>query len=170
MKDNNTEGYLNLHAHYRWEIVALRFMGEPAKSGIQFNDVFITQACYHRFISQWQNIILYKTSSENSSFPLYTRLAVAACLEGNSQRAIQIKPTTQPTTGVGKFADDFVAYSEFYYYLQQRKWQQAIPKLKRAKVEIKENQDWQEELDKLCNYQRQIISELRENLELPPLW
>ena len=52
MKDNNTEGYLNLHAHYRWEIVALRFMGEPAKSGIQFNDVFITQACYHRFISQ----------------------------------------------------------------------------------------------------------------------
>jgi hypothetical protein len=52
VKDNNTEGYLNLHAHYRWEIVALRFMGEPAKSGIQFNDVFITQACYHRFISQ----------------------------------------------------------------------------------------------------------------------
>ncbi len=78
-------------------------------------------------------------------------------MERNSQRAIQIKPTTKQTIGVEKFADNFVAYYEGCYYLQQ-KWQQAVAKLKQAKPEIKENQDWQQELDKLCNSQLQIIS------------
>ncbi|WP_413172879.1 peptidase M, neutral zinc metallopeptidase site [Anabaena azotica] len=173
IKDKDIENYLNLRDRYRWEIVALRFMGEPANSGMQVNDVFITPACYHRFSSQWQNIIVYKIHPHQKILhSLYTNwgLAVAACLEGDFQRAIQIKPTTKPTIGVEKFADDFVAYYEGCYYLQQQKWQQAIPKLRQAKAEIKDNQDWQQELDKLCHSQRQIISDFSEHLEFAQFW
>ncbi|WP_234300736.1 hypothetical protein [Sphaerospermopsis aphanizomenoides] len=173
IKNTNIEEYLNLRDRYRWEIVALRFMGEPATSGMQVNDVFITPGCYHKFSSQWQNIIIYKIHpSQEILHSLYTHwgLAIAACLEGDSQRAIQLKPVTQPTNKVEKFADNFLAYYEGCYYLQQQKWRQAITSLQQAKADIKNNPDWQQELDRLCNYQRQIVSSFSEHLEFAKFW
>ncbi len=74
INNNNIENYLILHDLYRREIVALRFMGEAADSGMQVNDVFITPACYHRFSSQLQNIIVYKIHPHQRILhSLYTR-------------------------------------------------------------------------------------------------
>jgi hypothetical protein len=50
--------YLDLRDRYRWELVALRYMGEPATSGMQVNDLFITPGCYFRFRANWQNNIV----------------------------------------------------------------------------------------------------------------
>ncbi|MGM3309138.1 peptidase M, neutral zinc metallopeptidase site [Anabaena sp. WFMT] len=173
IKNTNIENYLNLRDYLRWQIVALRFMGEPANSGMQINDVFITPGCYHKFSSQWQSTIVYKIhSSQKILHSLYTHwgLAVAACLEGDRQRAIQLKPTNNHTIEVEQFAHNFVAYHEGCYHLQQQKWQAAITPWQQAKLEIKDHQDWQQEIDRLCNLQRQVISEFQEHLEFSQFW
>ncbi|AFZ59527.1 peptidase M, neutral zinc metallopeptidase site [Anabaena cylindrica FACHB-243] len=173
IKNTNIENYLNLCDYLRWQIVALRFMGEPANSGMQINDVFITPGCYHKFSSQWQSTIVYKIhSSQKILHSLYTHwgLAVAACLEGDRQRAIQLKPTNDHTIEVEQFANNFVAYHEGCYHLQQQKWQAAITPWQQAKAEIKNNQDWQQEIDRLCNLHRQVILEFQEHLEFSQFW
>ncbi|MBD2293502.1 peptidase M, neutral zinc metallopeptidase site [Anabaena sphaerica FACHB-251] len=173
IKNINLEDYLNLRDLYRWELVSLRFMGEPANSGMQINDVFITPGCYRQFLSQWQNNLGDKIhSSQKILSSLYTSwgLAVAACLEGDSPRAIQIKPVTNPTLEIEKFAQNFVAYHEGCYQLQQQEWRKAIITLQSAKAEIKYNQNWQQEIDRLCGLQRQAISEFKENLEFAEFW
>ncbi|MEA5550760.1 peptidase M, neutral zinc metallopeptidase site [Anabaena cylindrica UHCC 0172] len=173
IKNTNIENYLNLRDYLRWQIVTLRFMGEPANSGMQINEVFITPGCYQKFSSQWQSTIVYKIhSSQKILHSLYTHwgLAVAACLEGDRERAIQLKPVSNHTIEVEEFAHNFVAYHEGCYHLQQHKWQQAITPWQQAKAEIKNNQDWQQEIDRLCNSQRQIISEFQEHLEFAEFW
>ncbi|MBD2386404.1 peptidase M, neutral zinc metallopeptidase site [Cylindrospermum sp. FACHB-282] len=173
VKDTNIQDYLQLRDHCRRELVSLKLMGESSKSGMKVNDVFITPGCYHRFLSQWQNIIVDITHpSQKILRSLYTPwgLAVAACLEGDSQRAIQLKPAPKATIGIEKFAEDFVAYYEGCYYLQQQKWRKAMISLKPAKSEIEDNPDWQQEIDKLCGLQRQAISEFSEHLEFAEFW
>ncbi|MBD2626767.1 peptidase M, neutral zinc metallopeptidase site [Trichormus variabilis] len=167
------EDYLNLRDYYRWELVALRFMGEPANSGMQVNDVFITPGCYQKLSSHWQNIIIYKIhSSQKILRSLYTPwgLAVAACLESDIQRAIEIKPTTPANNEVEQFAHSFIAYYQGCYYLQQQKWQLAILPLQDAKAEIQDNQDWQKEIDRLFSLQRQAILEFSEHLKFAQFW
>ncbi|TAF08711.1 MAG: peptidase M, neutral zinc metallopeptidase site [Nostocales cyanobacterium] len=165
--------YLDLRDHYRWELVALRFMGEPSNSGMQVNDVFITPGCYQRFLEQWQNHLTVKIHlSQKILRSLYTPwgLALAACLEGDSQRAIQLKPPSSPTTEIEKFAHNFIAYHEGCYQLQQQKWRRAIICFQSIKEEIKTAQDWQQEIDRLCGLQRQVISKFSEHLEFAEFW
>ncbi|WP_016951760.1 hypothetical protein [Anabaena sp. PCC 7108] len=176
IKNTNIEdydAYLNLRDYYRWELVALRFMGEPANSGIQVNNVFITPGCYQQFSSQWQNLIRYTIDpSQKILRSLYTPwgLAVAACLESDIQRAIEIKPVNQATNEVEEFAHNFIAYYQGCYYLQQQKWQLAILPLQDAIAEIEDNQDWQKEIDRLFSLQRQTISEFPEHLKFAQFW
>ncbi|MFM2061263.1 MAG: hypothetical protein RLZZ507_933 [Cyanobacteriota bacterium] len=171
--ENNLDTYLHLRDRYRRELAALRFMGEPATAGMQVNDVFITPGCYDQFLSQWQNNLVDKIHpSKKILRSLYTPwgLAVAACLEGDSQRAMQIKPTTNPTVEIEIFAQNFVAYHEGCYHLQQQKWRKAIISLKSVKAEIKHHQDWQQEINRLGELQRQAISEFKEHLEFAEFW
>ena len=42
--------------------------------------------------------------------------------------------------------------------------------LQQAKAEIQNNQDWQQEIDRLCSLQRQAISEFSEHLEFAQFW
>jgi hypothetical protein len=176
LKNSHIEDYLNLRDHYRREIVALKFMGEPATSGIQVNDIFLTPGCYLHFLEQWPTIIVdkihYSQHNHNILRSLYTAwgLAVAACLEGDRQRAIKIKPTTETSTEIEKFAQNFVAYHEGCYHLQQQQWCLAIKPLQSVKLEIQYHQDWQEEIDRLCKLQRQVILEFSEHLEFANFW
>lgn len=173
VKDTNIQDYLNLRDCSRLELAALKLMGASANSGIKVNDVFITPGCYNQFLSQWQNIIVdIIHPSQKILRSLYTPwgLAVTACLEGDSPRAIQIKPSIKPTTEAEIFAQNFVAYYEGCYYIQQKKWRQAIKYWQQAKSEIRDNQNWQKEIDRLCGLQRQTISEFSENLEFAQFW
>ncbi|AFZ23448.1 hypothetical protein Cylst_1143 [Cylindrospermum stagnale PCC 7417] len=173
VKDTNIQDYLNLRDRSRLELVALKLMGEPAKWGMKINDIFVTPGCYNNFLSQWRDISVESiNASQKNLRSLYTPwgLAVAACLEGDIQRAIQLKPSINPTIGIEIFAQNFVAYYEGCYYLQQQKWRQAIIPLKQAKSEIEDHQDWQQEIDRLCGLQRQAVSEFLEHLELAEFW
>ncbi|QMS89362.1 peptidase M, neutral zinc metallopeptidase site [Nostoc edaphicum CCNP1411] len=175
MKDTNIIEYLYLRDRYRLEAVSLNLMGEPAKRGMKIKDVYITPVCYQYYLPQWQGIFENRIHANQKilSF-LYTNwgLAVAACLEGDYQRAIQLKPkpSTTDKSYIAAFAQKFVAYHEGYYQLQQQKWREAIIPLKQAKPEIQASQDWQQEIDRLCGLQRQVISNFQEHLEFAQFW
>ena len=170
-KDKNLKEYLNLRDRYRLEMVALRLMSNPPKWGMKLKDVFVTPGCYNRYYHNWQNILVDNTDNQNILRSLYTPwgLTVAACLEGDTQRAMQLKPTDKPA-GIEIYAHKFVAYHEGCYQLQQQKWREAIIAFNQAKTEIKADVDWQQEVDRLCGLQRQVISEFQEHLEFSQLW
>jgi hypothetical protein len=172
-KDTDIEQYLLLRDRYRLELVALKFMGEPAQQGMRVNDIFVTPGCYLNYISLWRHLVVNHINSNERIFrSLYSSwgLAVAACLEGDSQRAIQIKPASITNNTIENFAKQFVAYYEGCYYLNQKKWRNAILPFKETKSEILSNQDWQKEIDRLCGLQRQAISEISEHLEFAQFW
>ncbi len=186
-KDTDIKKYLLLRDKYRLELVALKFMGEVSQQGMKVNNVFITPGCYQNYISLWRNIVVDNIdSSQRILLSLYSSwgLAVAACLEGDSQRAIQLKPSIKTTSTVEIFAQKFVAYHETVeifaqkfvayhegcYYLNHKKWRNAITPLKDAKSEIIYNKDWQQEIDRLCGLQRQAISEIAAHLEFAQFW
>lgn len=172
-KDTNIPKYLNFRDQYRLELVSLKFMGEPCERGMKVNDVFVTPGCYQRYISQWQDIVVDRIdSSQKILRSLYTSwgLSVAACVEGDSQRAIQLKPSTKTSNSGESFAQKFVAYHEGCYYLKHKQWRNAITPLNEAKSDIKLNKDWQAEIDRLCVLQRKAITELPEHLEFAQFW
>lgn len=173
LKDTNILEYLNLRDRYRLEVVSLNLMGEPSKWGMKIKDVFITPGCYQHYLPQWQRIFDNRIDANQKILnSLYTNwgLAMAACLEGDYQRAIQLKPSTTDKSDIAAFAQKFVAYHEGYYQLQQQKWREAIIPLKQAKPEIQASQDWQQEIDRLCGLQRQAISEFQEHLQFAQFW
>ena len=172
-KDIDIQNYLTLRDRYRLEIVALKFMGEPSQRGMKVNNVFITPSCYQHYISYWRDTVVERIDSSQQIFrSLYTvwGLAVAACLEGDHQRAIQLKPSTKITNNIERFAQQFVAYHEGCHYLNQKQWHHAITPFKEAQSEIRINQDWQQEIDRLAGLQRQAISEIAEHLEFAQCW
>ncbi|WP_353928985.1 peptidase M, neutral zinc metallopeptidase site [Okeanomitos corallinicola TIOX110] len=168
VKNTSLEVYLNLRDYYRRELVALRLMGEPSNSGLQVNDLYITPGCYDHFSESWQTLLVDKIPDHNHLLrSLYTPwgLAVAACLEGDIQRAIHIKPINQPTNKLEEFANQLLNYHEGFYQLQQQRWRLAITPLQSAKEELKYHQDWQQEIERLVNLQRQVILEFNEHLK-----
>ena len=172
-KDQNINKYLELRDKYRLEMTALRLMGKPPKWGMKINDILITPGCYQFYHSQWQIRVNNVDSSQKILATLYTYwgLTVAACLEGDTQRAIEIKPKNQNNVDlIEQFAVQFIAYHEGYYYLQQQKWRIATNHLSQAKSEIITCRDWQLEIDRLCGLQRQAISEFKEHLDFAQFW
>jgi hypothetical protein len=172
-KDQNTDEYFQLRDCYRLEMVALRLMGNPPKTGMKVKDVFIAPGCYSRFLPLWKNIIFDDIEpSQNILRSLYTPwgLAVAACVEGDIQRAIKLKPSSKPISEIETFAQNFLAFHEGCYQLQQQQWRKAVIPLKLARSQIQTSADYQQEIDKLCGLQRQAISESTEHLEFAQFW
>lgn len=172
-KSKNINQYLKLRDRYRLEMVSLRLMGNPPQCGMKMKDVFVTPSCYERYYTRWQfNWVDTVKLNQEILRSLYSPwgLAVAACLEGDIQRAIQLKPLTRNAHKAELFARNFVAYHEGCYLLQQQKWREAMSLLKQAEAEIKVSTDWQNEVDRLCGLQRQAISEFKEHLEFAQFW
>lgn len=170
-KHQKKDEYLQLRDSYRLEMVALRLMGNLPKMGMKIKNIFITPGCYSRFLPLWQNTIDDIKPSQNILRSLYTSwgLAVAACVEKDIQRAIKIKPD-KATSEIETFAQNFVAFHEGCYQLQQQQWRKAVIPLKSAKSQIQTSTNYQQEIDRLCNLQRQAISESTEHLEFAQFW
>lgn len=168
VKDENIEKYLILRDIYRRDMVTLSLI-QQNNCGMRIKkQLLILPGCYQRFCSHFPGI----------RFPgsvwgaLYTDWgkAVAACHEGDTARAINIKPSKNPTSDVDDFAYCFVSYHEGCYYLQNLEWRKAIQPLQQAKPEIKANSEWCKEIDRLCELQRHKIKNFDEHLEFSQCW
>ncbi|MEC4852559.1 MAG: hypothetical protein SAJ12_16365 [Jaaginema sp. PMC 1079.18] len=168
IKDKNPNDYLRFRDLYRREMVALRLMGTPPKSGAKQNNLFLTPGCWIRYFSSLSTPRI----TDKILQALYSKwgLAVAACIEGDTARAIQLKPTIGFVVKGEQFAQQLVSYYEGCYHLQQKQWRNAILPIKQAREEIKANQDWRKEIDRLCQQQRLAISEVNEHLDFAQSW
>ena len=165
--------YLQLRDRYRLEMVSLRLMSEQPTEGIKVKDIRVSPGCYNLYFNHWlDNWVNDIEPNHKILHSLYTPwgLAVAACLEGDTQRAIQLKPATNKSASTELFAQNFVAYHEGCYQLVQQKWREAMTHLEQASSEIKTSVVWQQEIDKLCSMQRQAISNFKEHLEFAQFW
>lgn len=168
IRDKNPNDYLRWRDLYRREMVALRLMGTPPKSGAKQNNLFLTPGCWMRCFISISTLRL----TDKILQALYTKwgLAVAACIEGDTARGIQIKPAIGSVNEGERFAQQLVSYHEGCYHLQQKQWRDAISPLKQAREEIKANQDWGKEIDRLCQQQRLAISEFNDHLYFAQSW
>ncbi|MGK7957802.1 MAG: tetratricopeptide repeat protein [Crocosphaera sp.] len=169
VKEQEVEKYSEIQDLYRQEIVAIRLIGNPPSCGVRVKGLFITPGCYN----------FYKKYLPNLTFPdktwgtLYSDWGkcVAACLEGNMTRAIQIKPNSIESS-VDEFAEVLVSYYEGCYHLQQYQWKEAIIPLKKAQQKIKLQSDWNKKVDYLCQLQFQPdkFSNLDDSLMFAEFW
>ncbi|MDB9312021.1 hypothetical protein PN462_02830 [Spirulina sp. CS-785/01] len=169
LKDTPLKNYLHFRDIYRREMAALRFLKANPISAPQFNNLSLTPGCWKRSsISTQININI----PDKTVASLYTNwgLAVAACLEEDTERAMQIKPKTLPNHSTEKFAQALVSYYEGRHYLQHQQWRDAISPLKQARQEIQKNTDWKQEIDQLCQKQRYAISDFKEHLAFAEFW
>ncbi|MFW6295947.1 MAG: tetratricopeptide repeat protein [Halothece sp.] len=172
VKDKNIHEYFRLRDRYRTEMAFLNLNRNNATCGIkEKTGLLITPGCYQR----------YKNKFKNQNLPptlwaaLYTDwgLAVAACLEGDIDRAIEIKRhiTLFSISSVEKFAKSFITYHQGYYYLQQNQpWQNAAVFLEEAKAQIQASTEWSNHIDNLCEAQRKQIDNLEEGLKFAQFW
>ena len=169
VNNKNPDEYLQLRDVYRREMIALSLINSSHSCGMRIKKLlFITPGCYQRYRDKFSQI----------KFPakvwgaLYTDwgLAVAACYEGDTARAIKIKPGKDPSSEVGRFAYRFVSYHEGCYYLQNLEWRKAIYPLQQAKLEIKAKSDWRKAIDRLSELQRHKINNFDEHLEFSKFW
>ncbi|MDJ0745435.1 MAG: tetratricopeptide repeat protein [Xenococcaceae cyanobacterium MO_167.B27] len=168
VKDDDIEEYLKLRDIYRRDMVTL-YLIQQNNCGMRIKQqLLILPGCYEYFRSHFRGM----------KFPLkvwgalYTDWgkAIAACHEGDVARAIKIKPSKNPSSEVDDFAYCFVSYHEGCYYLQNLEWRKAINPLRKAQSDIKNNSDWRKEIDRLCELQRQKISDYDEHLQFSQFW
>ena len=168
VKDDDINEYLKLRDIYRREMVTLSLI-QQNNSGMRIKQqLFILPGCYQRFRNHLPGI----------SFPgsvwgaLYTDwgLAVAACHEGDTARAIKIKPSKTSSFDVDNFAYCFVSYHEGCHYLQNLEWRKAINPLQQAQSNIKAKSDWCKEIDRLCELQVQKLKDFDEHLQFSKFW
>ncbi|QOV23870.1 tetratricopeptide repeat protein [Anabaenopsis elenkinii] len=173
IKDSNINYYLELRDRLRLELAALKLMGNPPTSGMQVNNIWVTPGCHRVYMTKSSVPTVNQIApSQKILHSLYTSwgLAVAACLAGDSSRAIDIQPHGKPQNKVETFAQKFVAYHEGCYNLQQQNWRQAVIPLQTAQSEIPLMENWEPEIDRLCGLQRQSISEFSEHLSFAQFW
>ncbi|AFY95181.1 tetratricopeptide repeat protein [Chamaesiphon minutus] len=168
IKDKNPDRYLQLRDLYRWQIVTLRLTKNLPHTGVRVNQVLLLPGCYQRHINTLPQ-------SELPAEPwsrLYTNWgpAVAACIEGDTDRALQIKPQISSVSVAEKSANSFITYHEGCYYLQQCKWRKAIKSFNQVRAEISDFANSIDEIDRLCVKQRQEIDEFEEHLEFAQFW
>lgn len=168
VRDKDLEQYLRLRDRYRLEMTTLHLIGNSPACGVRMKKLLLLPGYYERYCKKSQNFSL----PAQLWGTLYTAWgpAVAACLEGDIVRAVQIKPVSKPVTQAEVLGQQFVAYYEGCYHLQNQHWHQAVFPLQQAQAEIKKSADWCEEMDRLCGIQRQLISEFSEHLEFAQFW
>ena len=172
VKDSNINEYLKLRDIYRLEMVALSLIKQNNCGVTVKQQLFVLPGCYQRF----DDCVRRTKLPANLWGALYTALytdwglSVAACYEGNTARAIKIKPSKNPTSENDRFAHCFVSYHEGCHYLQSLEWRKAVKPLNLAKPEIKAKSDWCRKIDELCEAQRQKIGEPDEHRQFSQFW
>jgi hypothetical protein len=163
LKEKDVKTYLQLRDHYRLGSTVSRLLGDRSK------ELVILPKCLAGERVKSKNSNISKNLLERS---LYTDwgLAVAACIEGDVERAIQLKPYQNDTTPEKKYAHQFVAYHEGCYHLKDYDWRKAMFALKKAQTEITATPEWKEYLNQLCNEQRQKIHSQDDHLQFAEIW
>jgi hypothetical protein len=167
VKDTNIDQYLQLRDLYRWQTVSLGITRNYPTTGVRVKQLLLSPGCYQRHLNTLPKLDI----PADHWGRLYTNRgqAVAACIEGDLARAIQIKPKTNSVSVAEKSADFYITYHEGCHYLKQHNWRKSITSLNQVQGEIKKF-NLVREIDLLCEKQRQKIDNFEEHLEFAQFW
>lgn len=168
VKDDNIEEYLKLRDIYRRDMLMLS-LSQKDNWGVKTQSKLLILPNYYQHFKKHLPHIELPTEIWGA---LYTDwgMAVAACQVGDVARAVKIKPKKKPLSEVEYYARTFISYHEGCHYLQNQSWRKAIKYLQAIKSEIRIKLNWSNEIDRLCEIQRQQIGEFEQHLEFSKLW
>lgn len=168
VKDKNIKEYLQLRDCYRWESVAIRSIESSPDMGVRVKQVILAPGCYQRYLNRLPKVNL----SADLEGALYTNRGkvVAACMEGDLDRALKIKKGIAIYSDAERFADSFISYHEACYYFQKYQWRKAINILKQIQKIIRASDSYSQEIDRLCVLQRKQLENFNEHLEFAKSW
>jgi hypothetical protein len=161
-KEKDVKIYLQLRDHYRLGVTASRLVADCSDKLIVLPGCLAGDRIKQLGSKDSESLVVRS---------LYTNwgLSVAACLEGDAERAIQLQPSLSEQTDEQKYARQFVAYHEGCYYLQNGNWRRAMTALQLAQTEILINLEWRDRIDQLCDVQRQKLTS-QEEYQFSELW
>jgi hypothetical protein len=168
VKDKSLDQYLSLRDVYRKEVVFLKLISDSPSAGLKAKQLTISPSCYERY----EQIFPPYSFPQKDWATLYTvwGKAVAACLDGDVVRAIQIKPSRAAILELEKLAQNIVSYHEGCYHLKNLDWKRSLDPLQKIKLELNKRKNWQEEINKLFIEQRQNIDKQSDHLRFAQFW
>ena len=112
------------------------------------------------------------TSSQLSLFYSPLGIAIAACLDGDVERGLQLKNYNSGYLNHKEHLNNahaMLSYFESCHLLKKNQWQNALQLAKQLKQSIQKNSEWLSEIDRLCEL---IVRELNEKdqITFAKLW
>jgi hypothetical protein len=149
-----------LQRQWQREKLALEWLGSPPSRGIRVRGNFLSPGFYERFRDQLQVAELPAKQWASLYTPWWR--SVLACLDGRITKGMREKPGIRPQTAAETYAAQFIAFHEGCYYLKSQnesfaRWREAVPHLELAKPLILADDDWQEQVDVLCDQHHELI-------------
>lgn len=156
-KKNSLEQYLRLRDLYRLDSVALKLIRECKQQGATCKGLTLLPSCINRYRNELSDLIL---PCEVSIHTLYSTwgLAVAACLEGDIERALEIQPKQDPILLEEIWGHKLIMFYKGIFLLSQGDWNEAFETFHVAKDLIQEKEEWLNQIDKLCAEQRKQLN------------
>ncbi len=161
-KDKDLNHYLHLRDLYRRDRLILD------RGGIQVGQFCLTPGIYQRYRDRLSEV----TIPVNLLGCLYTDwgLAVAACLEGDFNRAKSLTPAPKPLSQSEQLARDTVAYRFGCHCLEQNRWREAFKQFNLARSQLQIKTEWRNNLNRLCRDRSQEIDDFQDRISFGELW
>ena len=169
IKETNPQEYLSLKDLFRCDVATWRLLQNSRLSLVTYQQYVLTPNLLNK---QLINLLEQPTLPRTLCATLYTEWSqvVAACLEGDFKRAIQIQVNRQPQNELERFAKTYTDYQLASYFLKEFQWKKAFSYIQNSKLFLVTESDWFNQLDLLCQNQRNEIEDFPEHLSFSKAW
>lgn len=177
-KGHDLNSYMQLRDWQRLDRYTLNILTSSAEASIKLGLVFILPSAIDfleqleksnnnltKFMLDLQYQYQHKllpTSSQLSLFYSPLGIAIAACLDGDVERGLQLKYYNSGYLNHKEHLNNahaMLSYFECCHLLKKNQWQNALQLAKQFKQSIQKNSEWLSEIDRLCE---SIVRELDE--------
>jgi hypothetical protein len=166
-KGHDLNSYMQLRDWQRLDRYTLNFLNSPFKQILNLGSTSILPSAVnflHQFEKSNENLTksMIDLQNQHKLLPtifqsplLYTPLgiAIAACLDGDIERGLQLKHQNSGYLNHKEHFDNaqaMLSYFEACHLLKKNQWQNALKLAKQFKQSIQKNSEWLNEIDRLC--------------------
>jgi hypothetical protein len=186
VKENDLDTYMKVKDWQRLDRYTLKMLTSSTKPMIELGSTWILPSTIDflqqlaklnnnltKSILDIQNQYKVLTASSQLSL-LYSPLglAIAACLDGDIERGLQLKTYNSGHLNHNehfKNAQATLSYFESYDLLKKNKWQNALKLAKQFTQLIQKNSEWISEIDRLCDQIAHQLDE-KDQITFARLW
>jgi len=176
VKEHDLNTYMQVRDWQRLDRYTLNILKSPIKQSLNLGSTSIlpsTVNFLHQFEKSNENCIksmsylqnqhkFLPTISRSSLFYSPLGLAIAACLDGDVERGLQLKNQNSGYLNHKEHFDNaqaMLCYFEVCHLLKKNQWQEAFRAIRQSSRLIQTNPEWLSEIDRLCE---SIVRELDE--------